>query len=424
MANKFNLDHFCLVSGKVGRLQTVTSLPVYAGDSMNISLSMAMSLSPLRQPLAIDPRIDFYAFYRPHRHQYGSLWTQFLSEGVDESVTFPFDNITQGKNGDLEILGQRVGGNVPKYLYGGYREIYNRYFRDPSSAEFGITDPNDLDEDQRKYGIRCCHLFRPWNGGLADLDASIRESMEVDVNSNKIDVLSIDDARAEYGTKLSREWFNQADRYTDLMKAVWGTSVNTDADERPTILAEKGFWMNGQVVSGIDEVGQAAMTGSTFVRANFGFPRRRFREHGCVYVMALVRYPPIIFDESNTRALRPNPEYHQISADYDVLKYRESRDTLASDFWLGGDGSNYLRHLPDNHHYRWAANRVTKDFEKLEGFPILEPKSRIGPYINSNDYDKIFRNHALGHWHLQGMANVGVIRNVPDAKQSIFTGAR
>lgn len=422
MRNTFDLGHLNYCVGKVGRLQTLDCIPVYAGDSLAYGITAGVSLSPLRQQLALDPRIDLFAFYRPHRHQYGSSWTEFLEDGLDENVTFPSDG--GGDSTQMEFLGIRFPlSEVPTWAFGGYNTIWNRYFKDPGSSDrTGILAT--IGEEDRKYGFTTCHLNAYWNLGLPDLDAGVPEEREVSSSGATIDVLDLDKARTQYGSKVARAWFNARETYNDLMQAIWNTSVSTDADERPTILGRKSVWMNGMVVSGIDEVGRAATTGATRTVIKFGFPKRFFKEHGAVWIMMLLRYPPVIYNETNRKALMAQLSYKDNAAEGRLLEFDPPRDAYFNEFWVSGDQSNPARVLPDNFHYRYHPNRVHNDYAKLEGFPILDNKARIGPYINSSDYDKIFSTTPLGHWHLQGKVSSAVSRQVPADRKSIFTGAR
>src|SRR5690554_7852924 len=57
-----------------GRLITISTTPVIAGDSFEMDAVGALRLSPLRRGLAIDSTVDIFTFYVPHRHVYGEQW--------------------------------------------------------------------------------------------------------------------------------------------------------------------------------------------------------------------------------------------------------------------------------------------------------------------------------------------------------------
>src|SRR5262249_36427120 len=50
------------------RAPTASISPVIAGDSFEMDAVGALRLSPLRRGLAIDSTVDIFTFYVPHRH--------------------------------------------------------------------------------------------------------------------------------------------------------------------------------------------------------------------------------------------------------------------------------------------------------------------------------------------------------------------
>src|SRR5438552_12015203 len=63
---------------QIGRLITISTTPVIAGDSFEMDAVGALRLSPLRRGLAIDSTVDIFTFYVPHRHVYGEQWIKFM----------------------------------------------------------------------------------------------------------------------------------------------------------------------------------------------------------------------------------------------------------------------------------------------------------------------------------------------------------
>src|SRR5258707_566629 len=68
-----DLSHLGFLAGQIGRLITISTTPVIAGDSFEMDAVGALRLSPLRRGLAIDSTVDIFTFYVPHRHVYGEL---------------------------------------------------------------------------------------------------------------------------------------------------------------------------------------------------------------------------------------------------------------------------------------------------------------------------------------------------------------
>src|SRR5256885_833366 len=71
------------IAGQIGRLITISTTPVIAGDSFETDAVGALRLSPLRRGLAIDSTVDIFTFYVPHRHVYGEQWIKFMKDGVN-----------------------------------------------------------------------------------------------------------------------------------------------------------------------------------------------------------------------------------------------------------------------------------------------------------------------------------------------------
>src|SRR2546428_12135651 len=78
-----DLSHLGFRAGQIGRLITISTTPVIAGDSFAMDAAGALRLSPLRRGLALDSPVDIFTFYVPRPHVYGDQWIKFLTDGVD-----------------------------------------------------------------------------------------------------------------------------------------------------------------------------------------------------------------------------------------------------------------------------------------------------------------------------------------------------
>src|SRR5207302_590474 len=78
-----DLSHLGFLAGQIGRLITISTTPVIAGDSFEMDAVGALRLSPLRRGLAIESTVDIFTFYVPHRHVYGEQWIKFMKDGVN-----------------------------------------------------------------------------------------------------------------------------------------------------------------------------------------------------------------------------------------------------------------------------------------------------------------------------------------------------
>src|SRR2546427_12817660 len=78
-----DLSHLGFLAGQIGRLITISTPPVIAGDSFEMEAVGALRLSPLRRALAVDSTVALFTFYVPHPHVYGEQWATFLTAGVN-----------------------------------------------------------------------------------------------------------------------------------------------------------------------------------------------------------------------------------------------------------------------------------------------------------------------------------------------------
>src|SRR5260370_33342667 len=77
-----DLSHLGFLAGQIGRLITISTTPVIAGDSFEMDAVGALRPWPLRRGLAIDATVVIFTFYVPHRLVYGELWIMFRQVGV------------------------------------------------------------------------------------------------------------------------------------------------------------------------------------------------------------------------------------------------------------------------------------------------------------------------------------------------------
>src|SRR5262245_66433172 len=80
-----DLSHLGFLAGQIGRLITISTTPVIAGDSFEMDAVGALRLSPLRRGLAIDSTVDIYTFYVSSRHGYGEHCFNYMKDGFISS---------------------------------------------------------------------------------------------------------------------------------------------------------------------------------------------------------------------------------------------------------------------------------------------------------------------------------------------------
>src|SRR2546421_13118595 len=78
-----DLSHLGFLAGQIGRLITISTTPVIAGDSFEMDAVAALRLSPLRRALAIDSTVMSFTSYVHPRHVDGEQWVKFMKDGVN-----------------------------------------------------------------------------------------------------------------------------------------------------------------------------------------------------------------------------------------------------------------------------------------------------------------------------------------------------
>src|SRR5437899_11104286 len=80
-----DLSHLGFLAGQIGRLITISTTPVIAGDSFEMDAVGALRLSPLRRGLPIDSTVDLFPFSFPRPHVSGGPWIEFMKDGDDDT---------------------------------------------------------------------------------------------------------------------------------------------------------------------------------------------------------------------------------------------------------------------------------------------------------------------------------------------------
>src|SRR5262245_50322958 len=106
----------------------------------------------------IDSTVYIFTFYVPHLHVYVEQWIKFMKDGVN-ATPLPTVNTT-GYIDHAAFLGtiNPDTNKIPKHLFQGYLNIYNNYFKAPWMPDRTEANPNELNQDDARYGFRCCHL--------------------------------------------------------------------------------------------------------------------------------------------------------------------------------------------------------------------------------------------------------------------------
>lgn len=416
----FDLSFPVLDCGEIGRLKTIGTLVVCAGDSLEVDLQGVWRLSPLRRHMTFDAAVDVFAFYIPFRHIYGEDFTDFILGGVDEGKTFTGVSFAAGVG---DYLGINVGAatTIPTWLPAGYNRIWNRFFRAPTDGSSERAD-TAVPTAQRevKYGIPVGYLPNVWSTGI-DTEITAADH-QVAISSSKLDILELDRVKGRYKTEVDREWFGQ--RYYDILQRTWGSRVNIDADQRPELVMRNRFWLSGMDVDGAGDANLGRLSGKSAGVGGMRHRRRYFPEHGVYWIMACLRFPAVHKFESHPFQRLVDFSYKDIAGDPSVLA-REAPVQLKESDWFSNGGNNDLGKVPYGQQYRYSAAVVHSAYRETQGFPLLDKRidsKDDARYMDSAEYDEIFASLEFAHWQLSAICKVAKFTRVPDPLASIYAG--
>src|SRR6478735_792100 len=379
-----DLSHLGFLAGQIGRLITISTTPVIAGDSFEMDAVGALRLSPLRRGLAIDSTVDIFTFYVPHRHVYGEQWIKFMTDGVN-ATPLPTVNTT-GYIDHAAFLGtiNPDTNKIPKHLFQGYLNIYNNYFKAPWMPDRTEANPNALNQDDARYGFRCCHLTNIWTAPLPP------------------------------ETELSRQ----------LPISSFGGKTSYDAGNRPLLVMRSNLWASGYDVDGTDQTSLGQFSGRVQQTYKHSVPRFFVPEHGTMFTLALVRFPPTATKEIQYLNAKGALTYTDIAGDPVLYGNLPPREISMKDVFRSGDSSKKFK-IAEGQWYRYAPSYVSPAYHLLEGFPFIqEPPSgdlQERVLIRHHDYDQCFQSVQLLQWNSQVKFNVTVYRNLPTTRDSIMT---
>mgnify|MGYP000166403927 CR=1 FL=1 len=309
-------------------------------------------------------------------------------------------------------------------------------------ATNSTVDLQNQAKEERRYGRRCARLPQMWNTGLPADSYTNEAFAEVDIADDKFSLIDFAQARASLKTEIDRDWFTK--RYRDHMSDTFGSSgVSIDADKRPELLLHDTHYLSGYDVDGTAGETFGSTTGKSAGMFQIKMPPKYFNEHGCVWIMALVRFPAIA--QQDQHYLSNNTlDYKTISGDPRVIYNHQPIEFSVDDVFSGATNTTSIGMRAYADWYRWQPNNIHNDFhdEMLfndsnsgDGYPFIDVTSIDFTDSNqifydahqengSNGYDSYFQSVRLGHWNMIARVNCQAKRIVPPASKSINAGVQ
>lgn len=425
---QYDLTHFSAIAGMIGRLNGISTIPIVAGDSMEIDLTTVVRQAPLVRQLTIDARYDVFAFFIPYNAIY-SNWHEFIKEGIDETQTLATEGpIAQDDAIHFHGCGTDVYGTVPAWIIHGYNMIWNRWFRVPNiSAELPL-DQLPTTQDQRRFGYEVPLMpsyLTPMDTVNSDYDSADREL----TISGSMDLVDLAKQKARMRTEIQRAWFTQ--RYAEIMQSEFGGAIGAYAEEtyRPELLYVGRNWLSGYDVHGADDVSLGHFVGRSEGVFNHRIPRRYFPEHGTLWILNVLRYPTLVSGHNHYLVCNPNPSYKELAGDPTLIAQEEPIELQEKDF-AKDQSTTSMGLYPYAQWYRTHPSHIHRDFERLDGLPIMEANEVDGTskaertYFQSRLYNDLYRTTGLRHYHVISKVNVNALRVIPPVGTTLNAGTK
>lgn len=418
--SRHDLSHLIFQAGRIGRLQTLSCVPCLPGDGVELDLVGALRLSPLRRGMAVDSVVDICTFYVPHRHIFGQTWIDFIEQGWDESQTLATE--TTPASGLSSVGAGRVPASfsLTKWYGEGYRQIYNNYYRPPTTVAARTDLTSTWGSNDAIYGFRVANLKNMWTtvmaNGLTSSDYNVSAAGSV------VSLLDISMQRGYLRSEIERTYFDT--RYRDLMDRSGGHTT-IDADNRPQLLMRSTVWASGYDVDGTTEVSLGQFSGRVVQSFRHRVPRFHAGEHGNIWTMACLRFPMVHEEENPFFVTNPNPTYALLAGDADIVATQPPYGLRTRDVFASSADATVRGMIPYAQWYRYHPSLVHEAFDNLNGFPFLSdiPGSTADMVlVDDQDFDDVFQTTQLGHYQIHARMNAPWMRRLPPASSSLNAG--
>src|SRR5206468_743089 len=148
-------------------------------------------------------------------------------------------------------------------------------------------------------------------------------------------------------------------------------------------------------------------------------PRFFVPEHGTMFTLALVRFPPTATKEIQYLNAKGALTYTDIAGDPVLYGNLPPREISMKDVFRSGDSSKKFK-IAEGQWYRYAPSYISPPHLPLESFPHihrqppLDLQKRV--LIRDHDYDQCFQSLLLLQWRRHVKFNVTVYRNLPTTR--------
>ena len=424
----WDLSHKVMQAMKIGRLTTVCRIPTLPGDSLSGRVDVFFRANPLRRPVPFDLRLDLLGFWQPYRWTYPTIYSFNTNWQEVTAPTSAISEVTTKGHIDALLLntGALSGAKVPAHLVYDYTRIYNHYFKEPHQTDVANTVLDGTDNDTNHYGMPVGNIEDYQSStNLTTTPGGSGERLEpIDVinastNSYALDVSELGHTIAEWRQGRVEQWMGV--RFEEEFAAFFGTRPPAEVAKVPEFLGRSSKWLSSHDIDGTsgDQFGSAIgkMTGY----ASWRMPRKFFREHGTLFVLACAR-PRVVWQ--NARHLL------DLSSDFRNGALRNAVPANAAQlpdamnlsrlFWDGKSGVAAGYH-PALQHYRCHPSYVSSILDSANaGWEGRATPATSAPTRYVPNYDDVFATAQGGHGLMVCDNSISARRVVPEPSESVF----
>src|SRR5262249_39063302 len=136
----------------------------------------------------------------------------------------------------------------------------------------------------------------------------------------------------------------------------------------PLLVMRSNLWASGYDVDGTDQTSLGQFSGRVQQTYKHSVPRFFVPEHGTMFTLALVRFPPTATKEIQYLTAKGALTYIDIACDTVLYGYLTLRQSSMKHFFLSGDSPKKFN-ITEGQWYRYAPSYVSPTYFLVEGFP-------------------------------------------------------
>src|SRR3546814_375545 len=184
------------------------------------------------------------------------------------------------------------------------------------------------------------------------------------------------------------------------------------------------LWASGYDVDGTDQTSLGQSSGRVQQTYKHSVPRFFVPEHGTMFTLALVRFPPTETKEIQYLNAKGALTYTDIDGDPVLYGNLPPSEISMKDVFRSGDSSTKFK-IAEVQWYRYAPSYVSLSYELLSSFPCLLDRRSGGvwerAHTRQQDYDESVQYGTLLRCNTQAKCNLTAKRNLMTTREIIVS---